>query len=198
MAYPATITFKHQKKSSRLWAFFTIIPVKIVALLPLIMLSHGVVAAASLLGVVGVFVVLFTGKYPRFFEDVIVKAMRLQWRINSYMACLTDEYPPFCLSAGDHPAEAKFKHRRRSSKLWALLTIIPVKLILVIPHFFVWIGIEIVAFFCFILGIFAVLFTGKYPKSFEKVIVTLYRYYFRLVTYMLCLTDEYPPIHWRK
>lgn len=196
MAYPATVRFNHQKKSSRLWALFTIIPVKFVLLVPIILLLYGVSVGAMLFGFLGIFAVLVNGKYPKYFEDVFVKCMRLQWRLNAFAFCLTDKYPPFSLEAGSYPAELSFKHERKSSQLWALLTLIPVKLVLIIPHLVVLLFLEIVAFVVMILGVFAVLFTGKYPKPFERVVVAFYRYGFRVAAYMFCLTDKYPPIGW--
>jgi hypothetical protein len=56
--------------------------------------------AALLLSVVGWFVVLFTGRYPRSFHDFVVGLMRWSVRVQAYsLVLVTDRYPPFQLSA---------------------------------------------------------------------------------------------------
>jgi uncharacterized protein DUF4389 len=54
--------------------------------------------AAIVLSVIGWFVVLFTGRYPRSFHDFVVGLMRWSIRVQAYTAVLvTDRYPPFQL-----------------------------------------------------------------------------------------------------
>ncbi len=110
---------------------------------------------------------------------------------------MTDKYPPFTKEKmGDFPVNVDFKHEASVSRLSALMTIIPVKMILLIPHFVVMVILEIGTAVSLFLGLFGTLFTGKYPSVFAKVIITFYNYQFRLSTYMLCMTDKYPPISW--
>lgn len=55
--------------------------------------------AGLLLSVVGWFVVLFTGSYPRSFHHFIVGLMRWSVRVQAYsLVLVTDRYPPFQLS----------------------------------------------------------------------------------------------------
>jgi Domain of unknown function (DUF4389) len=196
MAYPANVTFKHQDKSSRLWALLTIIPIKMIALIPHFFVLYLLQIVAGILAIAGILVTLFTGKYPKSIENIVVGLFRWIWRVNAYFMCLTDKYPPFALKAGDYPADLSFAHEKTSSRLWALLTIIPVKMILLIPHIIVLFVLQLIAGVCMLLGLFVTLFAGKYPKSFESVIVTAMRYQFRLNAYIMCLTDKYPPVHW--
>lgn len=151
---------------------------------------------AGLLSLIGILAVLFTGKYPKSLENLIVGVFRWGWKVAAYIACMTDKYPPFTLSSGNYPADLTFAHEAKSSRLWALLTIIPVKMILLIPHMIVLFVIQVIATVCIVLGLFVTLFTGKYPKSFANVITTAMRYQFRLNVYAMCLTDKYPPVHW--
>lgn len=196
MAYPANVTFKHQDKSSRLWAFFTFIPVKMIALIPHMFLLYILQIAAGILSLIGIFAVLFTGKYPKWIENFVVGLFRWMWRVNAYFTCMTDKYPPFTLSAGNYPADLSFAHEAKNSRLWALLTIVPIKLVLLIPHIIVLFVLQLIAGICMFLGLFVTLFVGKYPKSFANVITTAMRYQFRINAYILCLTDKYPPVHW--
>jgi hypothetical protein len=48
----------------------------------------------------------------------------------------------------------------------------------------------------FALAIFAgiaLLFTGKYPQSFFKLVIGLNRWVYRVIAYVTLMTDEYPP-----
>ena len=69
-----------------------------------------------------------------------------------------------------------------------------VKWFLAIPHyivlFFLWIG----AVVCIIIAWFAILFTGKYPRSLFDYVVGVQRWSLRVEAYaILLVTDQYPP-----
>jgi hypothetical protein len=44
-----------------------------------------------------------------------------------------------------------------------------------------------------VLAWFAVLFTGKWPEGMRKYVVNVMRWNFRISTYVLLMTDAYPP-----
>ena len=53
---------------------------------------------AIVLVLIGWFIVLFTGSFPKMFHDFIVASNRWALRVTAYMLILTtDEYPPFSL-----------------------------------------------------------------------------------------------------
>jgi ABC-type uncharacterized transport system YnjBCD permease subunit len=49
--------------------------------------------------VIGFFAVLITGEYPEGIRDFVVGVTRWSLRVQAYVGLLTDEYPPFSLSA---------------------------------------------------------------------------------------------------
>jgi hypothetical protein len=55
--------------------------------------------AATIAWIIGFFAVLFTARWPEGIRDFIVGYMRWSLRVNAYFMLLTDEYPPFSLSA---------------------------------------------------------------------------------------------------
>ena len=55
----------------------------------------------------------------------------------------------------------------------------------------------IVAIFVYIIGWFAVLFTGAWPVGLRNFIVGLTRWTTRLNAYMYLLTDKYPPFSFK-
>ncbi len=199
MSHPLSVTFKHESKSSQLWALLTLLPIKIVIIIPHIIIFFVLGIIAEILAAVGIVITLFAGEYPKMIENFVIGIMRWAWRVNSYLYCMTDKYPPFKMeSVSDFPADLKFEHQEKSSRLWVLFTIIPVKFFILIPHFVVLFVMTLLAAFAIFFGIFAVLFTGKYPQSFENLIVTMQNYSMRIFVYLACMTDKYPSIDWKK
>ncbi len=69
-----------------------------------------------------------------------------------------------------------------------------VKWFLAIPHYIVLAFLAIGAFFAWIIAWFAILFTGKYPRSLFDYVVGVGRWWLRVDAYaFLLLTDQYPP-----
>lgn len=67
------------------------------------------------------------------------------------------------------------------------------KWLLAIPHYVVLVALAIGSVFAFIVGFFAVLFTGEYPEKIRDFLVGVYRYTLRVEAYVGLLTDTYPP-----
>jgi len=107
-------------------------------------------------------------------------------RALSYCLLLTDSYPPF---EGDYPIrfEAQYPERlsRRKVLVWKYITSLPHGFVLN----FLWIG----AFFSVIIGWFAILFTGRFPRGLHGYVAGVVRWSMRVQAYVFSLTDEYPP-----
>ena len=67
------------------------------------------------------------------------------------------------------------------------------RLILVIPHVIVLVLLGIAAAVVVLIAFFAVLFTGRWPEGLREFVLNVQRWYLRVQTYFLLLTDEYPP-----
>jgi hypothetical protein len=63
-----------------------------------VLLALGI--AAMFVVIAGFFAVLVTGKYPEGARDFLVGVYRYNLRVQAYIGLLTDQYPPFALSAG--------------------------------------------------------------------------------------------------
>ena len=48
-------------------------------------------------------------------------------------------------------------------------------------------------FVAFVIGFFAVLFTGRWPEGLRNFVVNVMRYQLRFETYLSLLVDAYPP-----
>jgi hypothetical protein len=56
--------------------------------------------AAVFVVIAGFFAVVFTGEYPAGMRNFLVAVYRYSLRVQAYVGLLTDQYPPFALSAG--------------------------------------------------------------------------------------------------
>ena len=88
--YPASITIDYPERSSRLKALFRWI----------LIIPHWIIVSilgnlVSILVVIALVVVLFTGSYPRQVFDFNLAMNRWRYRVSAYGALLRDEYPPF-------------------------------------------------------------------------------------------------------
>lgn len=83
----------YPEKSSRLWLFFAWLVVIPVAF------WNGIIGIwAGILGFIGRFVVLFTGRFPEGWHDFIRRYMQQGLRVQSFVMWLRPEYPPFSLN----------------------------------------------------------------------------------------------------
>jgi len=196
MNYPADLTFEHQAKSSRLWALLTLLGIKYLIVIPHVLVLILLMIGAVISAIAGFVAVLFTAKFPLSLEKFIVNTYQYMWRLQSYFMCMTDQYPPFKFDA-EYPANVTFEHQAKSSRLWAFLTLLGVKNIILIPQVFILIIRIFVSEILMFLGLFATLFMGLYPLSFERFIADTMRYGWKIKSYVMCMTDEYPPISWK-
>lgn len=188
--YPATFTFDPPAKIAR-WRPL----VHWLLAIPHFIIIYILGIVAEVLAFVAWILGVFTGKVPEGILGVIAMYVRYSTRVGAYVSFLKEEYPPFTFSTeftdpGDDPRvrvdfvpETEGRNR---------LTIF-FRFLMVIPHIIVLYVIFIAAFFVYIAGFFAVLFTGKWPTGLQNFVVGLLRWNTRLSAYMFLLTDKFPP-----
>lgn len=161
--------------------------------------------------VIAMFVILFTGRYPRPLFDFNVGVFRWSWRVGfySYNALGTDRYPPFTLQdVPDYPARLEVEYPHELSRGLALVK----WWLLAIPHYLiiavfldtgwtVW-GVDggwgavsfggLITLLVLIAGV-VLLFTARYPKTIYDFVLGMNRWVFRVAAYALLMTDRYPP-----
>jgi hypothetical protein len=200
--YPLTFSVDYPDRSlnrlSTAFRIFTIIPIAILAA-TLEGGSFGANAGGSDAryagGAIGILVIpvllmlLFRKKYPRWWYDWNLQLSRFTNRIAVYLALMDDRYPS---TDEDQAVHLNFPYPDAQHDLNRGLPL--VKWLLAIPHyvvlFFLTIGVLLAAIFAW----FAILFTGRYPRSLFDFIEGVFRWQNRVAAYaFLLITDRYPP-----
>jgi hypothetical protein len=200
-AGPVTLTGRLDDPGRWLWL------VKWILVIPHVIVLAFLWLAVSVVWVVALFAILFTGRYPRSLFEFVVGVLRWSWRVGfySFSALGTDQYPPFTLGpAPDYPATLDVVHPGQLSRGLVLVK----WWLLAIPHYLV-LGIiigfgrsgagddagvmfSLLGLLVLFVGV-ALLFTARYPGGLFDLVMGLNRWVFRVVAYVGLLTDEYPP-----
>ena len=189
----------HDRPLDRLTTFFRIITVIPIAII------FGLVAGATfgangdqtsaryasggLLILPTVLMILFRQKYPRWWFDWNIALISFILRVWAYMSLLRDEYPSTDEEQAVH-LSIPYPDAKNDLNRWLPL----VKWFLAIPHLIVLLFVGIASFVCVVIAWFAILFTGRYPRSLFDFVVGVERWNLRVAAYAILLTtDHYPP-----
>ncbi|MDD5189529.1 MAG: DUF4389 domain-containing protein [Dehalococcoidales bacterium] len=201
--YPVKLSIDYpDRKLDRLTSFFrifTVIPIMIVISLMMGSSSAwgehhdawrwGVGSASGLLFLPTLLMVLFRQKYPRWWFDWNVNITKFATRVFNYFALMTDVYPSTDEEQAVH-IEIPYPDAAKDIKPWMPL----VKWFLAIPHYIVLAFLMIAVWVVWVITWFAILFTGKYPRSFFDFMAGVFRWSLRVTSYAFILvTDVYPP-----
>jgi len=180
-AYPVILAVDYPERQSRwktLLRLFLAIPVLIFGFL----VNY---ASGAMVWAIWIVIVL-RGRIPRWMFDFQVALIGWQVRALSYCLLLTDSYPPF---EGDYPIRFEAQYPERLSRwkvlIWKYFTVLPHSVVL----FFLWIA----AYVALIIGWFAILITGRFPRGLHGYVAGVVRWSMRVQAYVFSLTDEYPP-----
>jgi Domain of unknown function (DUF4389) len=133
--------------------------------------------------------ILIRRKYPRWWFDWNLNMTRFSARVGAYAALLSDEFP-----STEREQSVKIQIPFPDAKKDLLPGMPLVKWFLAIPHWFILLFLGIAAGFCVFISWFAILFTGRYPRSFFDFVTGVARWTLRVSAYALLLvTDVYPP-----
>jgi hypothetical protein len=190
--YPLTFNVDYPEKLDRLTTFLRliwIIPIAIV----LGTISGGSTsapyAAGGILFAATLLLILFREKYPRWWFDWNLHLTRFSTRVLVYFYLLRDEYPSTDEEQAIH-LDIRYPDVPRELNRFLPL----IKWLLAIPHWIVLVFLYIGVFFAVIIAWFAILFTGRYPRSLFDYVVGVVRWSLRVYAYALLLTtDRYPP-----
>lgn len=153
----------------------------------------------SILRFLAFWIILFTGVYPESFFEFQLGLLKWQTRLNARMFNLSDGYPAFGVNATDEFTDIKMNKPEKLSRGLLIVKVMFGVFYVGIPHMFILyfriLGTMILNFLSF----WAVLFAGRYPKSWHEFNVGTLRWMTRLNLYLgLWMTDEYPPFTGRE
>jgi hypothetical protein len=199
--YPLTYSVDYpDRELNRLTTFFrifTVIPIAIVLAFVSGASGAGYDEAWAYTGLVAgglliggpLLMILFQEKYPRWWFDWNLELLRFSSRVNAYIALQSDEYPSTDEQQYVH-LEIDYPNVETDLSRWMPV----VKWFLAIPHYIVLFFLFIAAFVCVVVAWFAILFTGRYPRSLFDFVMGVQRWLLRVTAYMAILvTDRYPP-----
>jgi hypothetical protein len=197
-AFPATLDIDYpDRELDRLTTFFrliTVIPIAIILALvtgPTVRASSAnyLVGSGGIIFLPTLLMLLFRREYPRWWFDWNLALMRFSTRVSAYLALLRDEYPSTDDEQAVHLA-IPYPDARHELNRWLPL----IKWFLAMPHYVVLCFLSIAALCCVIFAWFAVLLTGRYPRSLFDFVVGVFRWFLRVAAYAFLLTtDRYPP-----
>ena len=136
-----------------------------------------------------VLMILFREKYPRWWFDWNLELSRFLARVAVYMGLMNDEYPS---TDDQQTVHLDIDYPNVEKDLGRGMPLI--KWLLAIPHWIILAVLYFVAFFAVIGAWFAILFTGRYPRSIFDFVVGVHRWGLRVEGYaVLMVTDEPTP-----
>ena len=155
--------------------------------------SSVVVSGVGLLVVPTLLMILFRRRYPRWWFDWNQQMLRFMDRVWVYAALMDDRYPSTEDEQSVH-LDFPFPDAEQELSRWLPL----VKWALAIPHYIVLGFLAVGVFFAVVCAWFAILFTGRYPRSIFRYVEGVTRWHNRVTAYAFILvTDRYPPFRLR-
>jgi len=188
--YPATFTFDPPERVVN-WRPL----VNWLLAIPHFIVLYALRILAQVIAVLSWFAILFTGSMPETFANLQTLWMRYELRVYTFVLFMREEYPPFAfgMSPADPGEDPRVRVDFRPQLTERNRLTVAFRLILVIPHLVVLVLLGIAASVVGLIGFFAVLFTAHWPEGLRDFVLNVYRWYLRVETYLLLLTDEYPP-----
>jgi len=136
--------------------------------------------------------ILFRGKYPRWWYDFNLELLRFQNRVGVYVALMDDRYPSTDERQGVR-LDVPYPDVARLNRGLPL-----VKWLLAVPHYIVLAFLYLGAVIAIVIAWFAILFTGRFPRGLFDYLVGVGRWTNRVTAYAFMLvTDRYPPFRLR-
>ena len=133
--------------------------------------------------------ILITGRYPPGLFNFAVNFFRFSANVTAYTYLLRDEYPPFNGVEGNYPPVRVSLGYTEPLSRWKIF----VKGFMALPHFVILYFMQAAAQVVLFIAFFAILFTGRFPEGMFRFMVGALRWQYRVMAFVLLLTDRYPP-----
>ena len=160
--------------------------IRLLLAVPQLIVLYVLSIVAELVAIAGWFAALFTGQLPAGLAGFLAGWLRWAARAGSYLALLTDRYPPFEMGDADYPVRVSVAPGRLN-RLAVLF-----RIILAVPA---WLLTALLACGSLVVGLVAwliVLITGTMPVPLYQAIAAVTRYGIRYHGYFFLLSGTYP------
>ncbi len=97
------------------------------------------------------------------------------------------------MALNDYPIDLRVDYPPRSSRAWAALTIVWIKFVALIPHFFVLAFLGIAQLVVAFVAQIVVAIKGEYPQGMFTFVAGVLRWNTRAFAFFFSITDRYPP-----
>jgi hypothetical protein len=163
--------------------------------IPHLAVLYALGAVSEIVGVISWFAILFTGRMPEGLANFQCMYLRYSMRTMTYAGFLRAEYPPFGfdMTAADPGTDPRVRVDIRPQLEGRNRLTVGFRIILAIPLLIVAALLFIAGFFVWLAAFFAVLFTGHWPEGMRSFGLKIFAFSLRVQTYVLLLSDEYPP-----
>jgi hypothetical protein len=161
--------------------------------IPHLILLYVLGIVAEIVAIVAWFAILFTGEMPEGIGTFLAGVHRYQWRVVTYVLFLRETYPTFTIPSGyaDPGGDVAWFNvtpPQNYSRIAVLL-----RIFYAIPQLIFGIVMVIGLYVAWIVGFFAVLFTGRWPEGLRKFLVGVEFWATRFSAWYFLLADPYPP-----
>ncbi|MFL6240416.1 MAG: DUF4389 domain-containing protein [Actinomycetes bacterium] len=170
------------QKSNRLTVFF-----RFLLAIPHLIVLWALGFAMFVVGVIGWFAALFTGRLPDGLHEFMSGVVRWQTRVGGYLYLLTDNYPPFSLNP-----EPRYDVEYGTTHQPLNRAAVFFRFILAFPAYALQALVGVGYVFVLIVTWFIVLIVGRLPATVFDASAGLLRYSARVSSYFWLLTPAYP------
>lgn len=194
MTYPVELEIDYPRKLSRCLNNPFLIWIKLLLAIPHLLILNLFQDLAYLLVFIASFAILFTGRFPEGLFNLILGYYRWTERTSTYVMAMGDTYPPFSMDElRDNPTRFTIDPPANLSRWLNNPFLFWIKWLFAIPHLFVLALYAIATFVVGLIALFAILFTGRYPRGMLKFNLGFRRWCNRVTVYLMLMTDQYPP-----
>jgi Domain of unknown function (DUF4389) len=197
MAYPVDVAIEYGDgtRSRGLAVLGILLPIKALLALPHFFLLYFVQIGAFFATWFGYWGIALNGSLSPGIARFLHNSLGWNLRITAWMASWSDEYPAFAMEQPEYQSKVIITEptleRRRGLAVAGIIFFL--KVLLLVPHFIVLYFIQIAAMIAGWFAFWAIAFTGYYPEGVFNFTVGTMRWYMRVYSWMMSLTDEYPP-----
>ncbi len=189
-----TFSIDYSLKYSRLGAVLRITGLYMLSMIPhfVVMLVYSILS--GILGFINQIVILSTGRCVEDFSLITENTLRYLLYIDSNICGIVEDRPVYAgRESISHQLQLNVIFPLKYSRNMAILRLSIVGIIIItLPHLIFMSLLMFMALFAYVAGLIAVIITRRWPNPLFIFLTRCYRYFARISTFMLGLTDEYP------